>query len=318
MHAPVLALEHEGEQVRLPQLVGLGPLEVLGLLPVRLRGVGCRHVAGLDQRTADRRGTRREALCAQQHRRDPVLAPVGVLLLQHQDRALGRLTELAPRRAPARLVVEPSRPELREARLPGPQRVQRQTHERREVSGRQLAAQPAVEDQQPLLGREARPAAFWHAPPRPPRRLLVAVAHDQLRKLTTRRRARPTHAQAVSVQQAVEHVPLRRLLPRPRVRPAGQGAFYGASVVGSADSLVASESPLPGGHRGVTEQPRELRSARERVRRYLYVFAFGRHRSLPFPGCARELGDRELLRSIIAQEPRPIQEGGHAIQGREG
>jgi hypothetical protein len=156
VHAPVLTLEHEGEEVRLPQLVGTRALEVLGLLRVRLARVRRGHVARLDQRAADRRGARREALRAQQHRRDAVLAPVGVLLLQQQDRALGRLREPAAGRTPERLVVQACRPQLGEPRLPRTQRVHGQADQRREVPGRQLAPQPAVEDQQALLRREAR------------------------------------------------------------------------------------------------------------------------------------------------------------------
>ena len=152
VHAAVLALQHEGEQVGLPQLVRPRALESLRLLPMGARHRRRRRVARFDQHPGDRRSTGLEALGPHQDHRDPVLAPVRVLLLQHQDRPLGRLGKAAPGRPAEWLVIEPRRPEFGEPRLPGAQRVQRQPDQRREVAGRQLAPQPSVQDQQPLLG----------------------------------------------------------------------------------------------------------------------------------------------------------------------
>ena len=64
MHAAILALQDEGEEVRLPQLVGAGTLEALGLLAVRLRRRRGSDVAGIFKHTANRGRTRLEALRA--------------------------------------------------------------------------------------------------------------------------------------------------------------------------------------------------------------------------------------------------------------
>jgi hypothetical protein len=52
----VLALEHESEQVGLPQLVGPGPLEGADLVGVRRGGLFLQDIAGLTQNGGDRVG----------------------------------------------------------------------------------------------------------------------------------------------------------------------------------------------------------------------------------------------------------------------
>ena len=54
--AAVLPLEDEGEQVRLPELIGPGPLEVADLVGMRPRGGLVQLVAGLAQARATAEG----------------------------------------------------------------------------------------------------------------------------------------------------------------------------------------------------------------------------------------------------------------------
>ena len=99
---PVLPLEHEREQVGLPELVGPGPLEVPHLVGMRAGGHLFQLVAGLVQHPGHGRGAGRQRRAAQQHVADPLAAPLGIGLLEHEDRALGQLRQaaaLAGRRA---------------------------------------------------------------------------------------------------------------------------------------------------------------------------------------------------------------------------
>lgn len=87
VHALVLALEREGEQVRLPQLVGPGALEELNLGFVRMRRLLLGDIALFMQHAGNGVGARAVALAAQQHVVDALHTPILVTLLEHQDRA---------------------------------------------------------------------------------------------------------------------------------------------------------------------------------------------------------------------------------------
>src|SRR5262249_62228367 len=102
--------------------------------------------------------------------------------------------------------------------------------ERRDVACRQLAPQPAAEDKQPRLRAEARLAGF-QPPPRPLRRLLLAVAQDQLGKLAPRSRRLAARAK-VAVEQGSHGVVAPRGPGGLRTRAAGESAAVGDAVVG--------------------------------------------------------------------------------------
>jgi len=93
MDASVLSLEDEAEEIRLPQLARLLALEASRLVAVRSRRDVLELVARLLQDAGDRLRTRRVALAAVQDVADPLAAPVGVRLLQEQDRSLGDVGE---------------------------------------------------------------------------------------------------------------------------------------------------------------------------------------------------------------------------------
>ena len=116
-------------------------------------------VARLVQHPGHGRRAGRQGRAAEQHVADPLAAPVGIGLLEHQDRPLGQLRQAAPLRPAPRLVHQPGRTQLLELLLPGVERVLRDAHQRGEVPRRQAAPLPGVEDQQPLLRVRARAVA---------------------------------------------------------------------------------------------------------------------------------------------------------------
>ena len=107
-----------------------------------------------DPRHGRRRG--RQGRPAEQHVADPLAAPLGIGLLEHEDRPLGQLMHAAALGAAPRLVHQPARAQLVEPLLPAVERVLGEAHQRGEIARRQAAPLPGVEDQQPLLGRHRR------------------------------------------------------------------------------------------------------------------------------------------------------------------
>ena len=87
--AAVLPLEHEREQVRLPQLIGLGPLEAALLRAMRAGRFLHPLVARFVQHAGHRRRTGGQCGTADEHVADPLATPFRMLLFEHQDRALG-------------------------------------------------------------------------------------------------------------------------------------------------------------------------------------------------------------------------------------
>ncbi len=156
VHAPVLPLEDEGEQVGLPQLVGAAALEVLDALGVWPGRDLLDHVALLLQVVADRARAGAQPLAAREHVVDAILAPLGVRLLHQQDGALRLEGETAALLRPATLVLETGGTELLEATLPEVEGVDRESDQGAEVLGGELAAQPGVQEQQALAGRVVR------------------------------------------------------------------------------------------------------------------------------------------------------------------
>src|SRR6266702_3047231 len=102
--APVLTLEHEREQIGLPELVGRGAFEVTHLVRVRMGRHFLEHVTGLVQDGGDRTGAGWQGGTTQQHVADLLATPVRVGLLEHQDAALGEVRQPAATRRPAWLV----------------------------------------------------------------------------------------------------------------------------------------------------------------------------------------------------------------------
>src|SRR5262245_33061870 len=148
---PILPLEDEGKQVGLPELVGPSPLEALHLRSVRARGPRFGLIARFVQHPGygGRTGTQRRS--PQQLVAQTLAAPVRMQLLEHYYRALGDLRQLAPRGCTARLLRQPRRAMLGEPLLPEVQRVLGDSHQWREVAGRQATPLPGVQNQQPLM-----------------------------------------------------------------------------------------------------------------------------------------------------------------------
>ena len=67
--------------------------------------------------------TGRQSRSAEQHVADPLAAPFGMGLLEHQDRAFGELRQPAPLRPTPVLVQQTGRSQLLESLLPGEQRA---------------------------------------------------------------------------------------------------------------------------------------------------------------------------------------------------
>ena len=80
-------------------------------------------------------------------------------LLHHQDRTLGRLGKLAALH-PALVTHQSCRALVLELPPPPIQRRRRHTNQRRELRGRKLAPEPAVQKQQALLPREVLKPRF--------------------------------------------------------------------------------------------------------------------------------------------------------------
>src|SRR5262245_44911207 len=90
----VLALEDEGEEVRLPELVRPGALEVPHRGVVRPGGGLLEPVALLPEDVGHRLGARRESGTAEEHVGDALAAPLGVRLLEHEYGAANQVGEL--------------------------------------------------------------------------------------------------------------------------------------------------------------------------------------------------------------------------------
>ncbi len=109
-------------------------------------------VARLLQDAGDRLRARRVALAAVQNVADPLAAPVGVRLLQEQDRSLGDVGEARASRATATPLLETGGTELVELAPPVVERVVADPDEGSEVLRRKTAPLPRIEDEDPLLG----------------------------------------------------------------------------------------------------------------------------------------------------------------------
>lgn len=159
----------------LPELIWPCPLEAPHLVRMRLGWALLGLVPGLVQNPSHGVRARRQRRATQQHGADLLAAPVRVVLLHHQDRALGDLREPAARRSAARLVRQPGRAVRLELLLPGVDRVLRNTDQSSEVAGRKATASPSVEQQETLLGGQGRGGLIRLAgQASAPRRLLQA------------------------------------------------------------------------------------------------------------------------------------------------
>ena len=88
------------------------------------------------------------------HVADPLATPVGIGLLEHEDRPLGEFRQAASLGAAAGPVHQTARALLLEPLLPVVERVLRYAHQGGEIGPGQPAAQPGIQDEQSLLGRE--------------------------------------------------------------------------------------------------------------------------------------------------------------------
>jgi hypothetical protein len=155
-------LQDKGKQVGLPQLIGSGAFEAPHRRLVRPGGVLFQFVAGLVQDARDRRWTGRQGGTTRQHIADALTAPLGVVLLEHEDAAFGQIGQAAARLLTAWLVHESSRTLLVELMLPGVERVFGDTDQGGEVAGGQTAAPPGIQQEQALRGGQRR--RRWHGP----------------------------------------------------------------------------------------------------------------------------------------------------------
>ena len=149
---PVLPLEHEREQVGLPELVGPGPLEEADLVGMGSRRSFVQLVAGLMEHAGDRWRTGRQRRSAHQHLADPFAPPVGMRLLEQEDGAFGEVGQAASFAGATRLFQQAGRSLLGEPLFPGIERMLGDADQGGEILGGQAAALPAVEDHQSLLG----------------------------------------------------------------------------------------------------------------------------------------------------------------------
>ena len=153
VHAPPLALEREGEQVCLPQLVRTRAFETSHLGRVWPRRRLFDHPAFFRQHPPDRAGARAVAFGADQNVVDALLAPVGVCLFEHHDRPTTHFREAAAPPCTTLSIGEARRAFRLEARPPFVERGHRNLDHLGELARRELGADPRVEDQQPLLRR---------------------------------------------------------------------------------------------------------------------------------------------------------------------
>ena len=172
---PVLPLEHEGEQVGLPELVGPGPLEEADLVGMRSRGRFVQLVARLMQHAGDRWRTGRQRRATQKHLADALAPPVGMRLLEQEDGAFGEVGQPASFAGATGLFQQAGRSLLGEPLLPGIERMLGDAHQGREILGGQAAALPAVEDHESLLGVVSRRLHFL-GPSQPTSAARAAVA----------------------------------------------------------------------------------------------------------------------------------------------
>ncbi len=149
---PVLPLEHEGEEVGLPELAGPGPLEEPDLIGVGPRGGLVQLITCLTQHAHHGWRTGRQCRPAHEHLADPFAPPVGMRLLEQKNRALGQVGQPASLAGTSMLFQEAGRPLLGEPLLPGIERVLGDAHECCKILRRQAAALPAIEDHESLLG----------------------------------------------------------------------------------------------------------------------------------------------------------------------
>ncbi len=139
---PVLALEHEREQVGLPELVGPGPLEEADLVGMRSGGGFLQLVAGLVQDAATAAGLAGSAGLRSKHMADAFASPVGMRLLEQQDGALGDVGEPASFLAPRGWSRKPAGPVLCEPLLPGIERMLGDAHQvAKSLAGKPLRCQ---------------------------------------------------------------------------------------------------------------------------------------------------------------------------------
>ena len=109
-------------------------------------------VAGLVKHAGHRLGARGQGRASKQHRANLLAAPIGVILLEHQDRPLGDLGQAAPHRSATGLVLQPGRAFRLELLLPRVEGVLRDApDEGREIPGGKAAPSPGVEQEEALL-----------------------------------------------------------------------------------------------------------------------------------------------------------------------
>ena len=97
---PVLAFEHEGEEVGLPELVGPSAFEAPRVVGVRPSGRLMELVTRLVQDACNGYGARRQSRAPEQHVADPLAPPVGLRLLERQNGPASGIGKPASRLAP--------------------------------------------------------------------------------------------------------------------------------------------------------------------------------------------------------------------------
>ena len=109
---PVLAFEHEGKEIGLPELIGPRAFEaprVVGMRPGRRL---VELVTGLVQHACNGRGARRQSRAPEQRIADPLAAPVGLRFLERQNgpaSGIGKPASLLAPRGWSRNPAAPSR-----------------------------------------------------------------------------------------------------------------------------------------------------------------------------------------------------------------
>jgi hypothetical protein len=126
------------------------------MIRVRPRGDFLQFVAGVVQHLRHRLGTGGQGRTTQKQIADALAAPIGMILFEHENGALGRFGETTSRRRAPRPLQEPGRPLLIETLLPRIEGVFGDPDQSGKVSGRQTATPPSVQEKQSLRACQRR------------------------------------------------------------------------------------------------------------------------------------------------------------------
>ena len=145
----VLAIEHEGKEIGLPELIGPCALKTPRVVGMQAGRRLVKLVTHLVQDTDDHRGARRQSRALKQRIANPLAAPGRLRLLKH---TMAQRVESGSRLpfSRARLIGRPSSPEPFDPLLPGVKYISGDFHQGCEILGGQAAALSAVKDEESL------------------------------------------------------------------------------------------------------------------------------------------------------------------------